>query len=184
MNPQDYLSQQFATLRREIEGQQARLFWIVVIGLLGMPSLSYFLLSANTRIWMLLPFLLLVLILLYLSEQNHIMRAGRYIREHIESHTELAPGWEAWLESRAEFRLMDKHFFACFIILFFLYYFLSVAFSLNRLVLEAFEDPSGMYWWWVYGAAAIYAIATIWGIATLLQHWRSSVSTRSEPKRG
>lgn len=184
MDPKDYFSQQFATLRREIEGQQARLFWIVVIGLLGMPTLSYFLLSATTRIWMMLPFLLLVLILLYLSEQSHIMRAGRYIREHIEKRTELSPGWEEWLESRAELRLMDKHFSACFVILFFLYYFLSVAFSLHRLAQEALDDPSGLYWWWFYAATAVYAIATIWGLATLLQHWRSSMTTAPEPKRG
>ena len=85
MTREDYLTHQFMTLRREIEGQQIRVFWIIMIGLLGMPAVGYFLLSATTPIWLVLPFFVLVLIILYLAEQNHMVRAGRYIREYIES---------------------------------------------------------------------------------------------------
>ncbi len=180
MKREDYLTQQFLTLRREIEGQQARIFWIIVIGLLGMPVLGYLLLSTPTQIWVMLPFLLLALILLYLSEQNHMIRAGRYIREYIETQIEFAPGWEAWLERHSELRLVDKHFSSCFVVLFFLYYFLAIAFALYRLVVTAFEDPAGPGWALFYGAVATYAIATIWGLFTLFQHCRSLISGRED----
>jgi hypothetical protein len=176
MKREDYLAHQFVTLRREIEGQQVRVFWIIMIGLLGMPALGYFLLSATTPIWLALPFFLLVLIILYLAEQNHMIRAGRYIREYIETEVDFSPGWEAWLAQHAELRLVDKHFSSCFIVLFFLYYFMSIVFAMDRLVMTALGDPSGPGWWWVWGAGGAYAIATIWGLATLIHHWRSLIS--------
>ena len=173
MTREDYLTHQFVTLRREIEGQQIRVFWIIMIGLLGMPAVGYFLLAATTPVWLVLPFFLLVLIILYLAEQNHMVRAGRYIREYIETQVDFSPGWEAWLAEHAELRLVDKHFSACFIVLFFLYYFVSVVFAMDRLVMAAVGDPSGPGWWAVCGAAGAYAITTIWGMATLIHHWRS-----------
>jgi hypothetical protein len=183
MKREDYLLQQFLTLRREIEGQQRRVFWIIVIGLLGMPLLAYLLLSATSHIWVTLPFLLLALIILYLTEQNHMIRAGRYIREYIESQVEFSPAWEAWLAGHAELRLVDRHFSSFFVVLFFLYYFLSIGYSLYRLVYSAMTDPTGQHlWMFVYGAVATYAIATVWGLSTLLQHWRSLISPPKEPK--
>ena len=183
MDKKEFLAQQFATLRHEIEGQQVRAFWTVVIGLLGIPTLSYFLLRAETPIWMTLPFFLLVLIVLFLAQQNHMMRAGRYIREYIEPQVDFSPGWEEWIESRPELRLMDKHFSSCFVVMFFLYYFLLIAYALNQLATEAVRDSHGWESWSVFfGAVAVYGIATIWGIATLFQHWRSAWSTKNEPR--
>jgi hypothetical protein len=111
-----------------------------------------------------------------------MMRAGRYIREQIEKRIGISPGWEEWLESQSELRLMDKHFFACFIVIYFAYYFLSVAMAMGRLWNEALNEPSGLYWYRVYGAVSIYAIATVWAIATLVHHWKSSVSTIANTK--
>ena len=182
MDKKDYLIQQFATLRREIEDQQRRVFWIVVMGLLGVPVLTYFLLTANTPIWMTLPLLLLVLIVLFLAQQNNMMRAGRYIREHIESQVDYTPGWESWIESRPELRVMDKQFAASLIILFFLFYFLLIGLALHDLAVKAFQDASGGEWLWFGGAAAVYGIATLFGLATLIHHWRSSVGTTPGPK--
>lgn len=182
MNREDYLNHQFTTLRREIEGQQARIFWIIVIGLLGMPALGYVLLGANTQIWLILPFFLLALIILYLAEQNHMIRAGRYIREYIETEAEFSPGWEAWLSSHAELRLVDKHFSSCFVLLFFLYYFLAVVIALHRLVQTAIDEPSGPGWWWVAGALGAYTVSTIWGVSTLFHHWRSLIAPPKEAK--
>lgn len=184
MKREEYLVQQFLTLRREIEGQQTRVFWIIVIGLLGMPLLGYLLLSATTPIWMTLPFLLLVLIVLYLTEQNHMIRAGRYIRDYIETQVDFSPAWEGWLQSHAELRVVDKHFSSCFVVLFFLYYFLTIAFSLYRLTVAAFDSTTSADWALVYGAAVTYAIATIWGLSTLFRHWRSTISPPKEPKGG
>jgi len=176
MKREDYLLQQFLTLRREIEGQQTRVFWIIVIGLLGIPILGYLMLSATANIWVTLPFFLLVLIILYLTEQNHMIRAGRYIREYIETQVEFSPAWEAWLAGHAELRLVDKHFSSFFVVLFFLYYFLAVGYALHRLMYAAMTDPSGQQWIYVYGAVATYGIATVWGLSTLLHHWRSLIS--------
>ncbi len=182
MDHNDFITQQFISLRREIEGQQARLFWIVVIGFLGLPFLSYLLLGANNRNWIILPFFVLVLIVLFLAQQSQMMRAGRYIREFLERNVDFSPGWETWLESRPELRLMDRHFSACFIVIFFVYYFLSIALALDRLWMEAAEDTSGTYWYYFFGAAGVYIITTAWGFAALFHHWKSSTSTAPNVK--
>ncbi|MBK9127554.1 MAG: hypothetical protein IPM13_07105 [Phycisphaerales bacterium] len=176
MTREEYLSNLFATLRREIEGQQKRIFWIIIIGLLGMPALGYVLLSETTHMWLVLPFFLLVQILLYLAEQNHMIRCGRYIREYIEPEVGFKPAWEAWLSEHAELRLVDKHFSSCFIVLFFLYYFVAIVFALQRLIDAAQASPSGSGWYWVAAASIAYGIMTLWGVATLLRHWRSLVA--------
>ena len=106
-----------------------------------------------------------------------MMRAGRYIREHIENATAHELGWEEWLESRTELRLFDKHSSACFMIIFFAYYFLAIGLAMHRLIVEAADDPSGIYWYGAYGAAAVYLIATVWGFGTLFHYWKSSMST-------
>lgn len=182
MDRNDFVAQQYISLRREIESQQSRLFWIVVIGLLGLPVLSYFLLSADNRSWVILPLFVLVLIILFLAQQSQMMRAGRYIREFLEERVDFSPGWESWLESRPELRLMDRHFSACFITIFFIYYFLSIGVALHRLWIEAAGDESGTYWYYFYGAVGAYTITTIWGFATLVQHWTSSTRTGARAK--
>jgi len=182
MDHNEFITQQFIALRREIEGRQARLFWIVVIGLLGLPFLSCFVLGANSRSWIILPFFVQALIILFLAQQSQMMRAGRYIREFLERDVDFSPGWETWLESRSELRLMDRHFSACFIVIFFVYYFLSIALALHRLWMDAAKDPSGTYWCCLFGAAGVYTITTIWGFATLLCHWKSSTSTAPNAK--
>lgn len=179
MTREDYLNHQFATLRREIEGQQIRIFWIIIIGLLGMPALGYFLLSETTHMWLTLPFFLLALVLLYLAEQNHMIRAGRYIREFIEPQTGFTPTWESWLSQHAELRLVDKHFSSCFVVLFFLYYFLAVVYAMDRLVQDAIANPSPVGWYWVFGAGGVYLVTTLWGVATLVRHWRSLIAPKA-----
>ncbi len=183
MDRNAFVMQEFISLRREIEGQQMRLFWIVVIGLLGLPLLSYFLISASSRTGIILPFFVLVLIVLFLTQQSQMMRAGRYIREFVEKDVDFMPGWESWLESRPELRLMDRHFSACFIVIFFAYYFLSIALALHLLWSEAAADASGTYQYYFYGAAGAYAITTIWALATLLQHWKLAMSTSFKAKQ-
>lgn len=177
MDAKNFAAEEFKSLREEIRSRQMRAFWTVVIGLLGVPALTYVAGTANMQLWLALPFFVLVIIVLFLSEQNAMMRAGRYIREILEAHTGFTPGWEAWLESGREHRLMEKHFFACFISVFFLYYFASIAMAMSRLWVMAMGEETGGYWTWFYGAAGAYAVATLWGLATLMQHWKSSTST-------
>jgi hypothetical protein len=177
MDNEDFLHDQFVFLRKEILAREARVFWTVIIGLLGMPALTYLALGGDMLVWLALPFLILVVIILFLAEQNAIMRAGRYIREHIEVQIGQSIGWEAWLESHAEFRLMEKNFVGSFIVIFFMYYFLAIGMALYRLWVEATADPSGQYWRWLYCAAFAYGLGGIWALSNLIQHWRSSVST-------
>ena len=47
-----------------------RLFWCVVIGLLETPVLTHIVWEAGSPLWAVLPFLVLVLILSFLSQQN------------------------------------------------------------------------------------------------------------------
>ena len=181
MERRDFLYEQFLSLRREIEGLQGRLFWTVVIGLLGLPTLTYVTWEAKTLAWLVLPYLVLVVVVLFLAQHHQMMRAGRYIRERIEEQIDSTVGWEAWLESRPELRIMDRHFFACFTLIFFGYYFFLVIIAMHRLWVDATNDPSGLYWARVYGAASGYIIATLWAVVTLIHHWRSSTTTRETP---
>ena len=180
MDKREYLSQQFVTLRREIEGHQTRAFWTVVMGLLGIPAISYFLISADIPVWMAMPFFMLVLMVLFLAQQSFMMRAGRYIREYIETQIEYAPGWESWIESRPVYRVMDRQFAGSLLVLFFLFYFLLIGLALNRLFASALRDPAISGWMVFWGAAVVYGIATLFALATLLHHWRTSVSTMPE----
>lgn len=177
MDRNDFITEQFISLRREIEGRQARLFWIVVIGLLGLPFLSCFVVGANSGSGIVLPFFVLALIILFLAQQGQMMRAGRYIRECLERDVDFSPGWESWLESRPELRQVDRHCSACFIVIFFVYYFLSIASALHHLWIAAARDPSGTYWHGFFGAAGVYTITTLWGLATLFHHWKSIACT-------
>ncbi|MCB9850615.1 MAG: hypothetical protein H6817_07910 [Phycisphaerales bacterium] len=177
MKSEEFLKQQFISLRAEIEARQTRLFRIVTIGIIGMPVATYFAAGADKLLWVTLPYFALLLILSFIAEQNAMMRAGRYIREQVEKRSEFNPGWETWLESRPAYRHMESHFFAAFIIIFFLFYFLAVGMAMQQLWGQAGGDLSGQYWYWLYGAIATYAIGAIWAISTLVHHWRSSVST-------
>lgn len=177
MDSTDFLKEQFLVLRREIEQRQSRLFWTVVIGLLGMPTITYLAKDADTLAWLAIPFLMIVIIVLFLAEQNAMMRAGRFIREKIEGQSNLGEGWECWLESRPEFRLMERNFIGCFITIFFLYYFLAVGMAIYRLWAEVSADPSGHFRYWFQGACVAYAIGALWAVINLIHHWRFTIST-------
>ncbi len=177
MNDPQLRLQEYIGLRQEILSRQKHLFWTVIIGLLGVPAFTYAAADASTIVWLVLPLFVLVVIVLFLAEQNAMMRAGRYIRERIEPASDGAAGWECYLESNPDFRMMEKHFFACFILVFFAYYALSIAIAMNKLWREAAADPSGLHRYFLYGGLSAYTIATIWAIATLLRHWKSSTTT-------
>lgn len=179
MNLSDFQREQFVVLRREIESRQTRLFWTVVIGLLGMPTLIYLTKDADTLAWLAIPLLMIVIIVLFLAEQHAMMRCGRFIREKVEKNPDLAPGWESWLESNPEFRLMERNFVGSFVVIFFLYYFLAIGMALYRLWAVVSSDPSGHYLYWLYGAIVCYTIGALWAMLNLVHHWRFSVSTSS-----
>ena len=183
MDKSEFLQEQFLTLRAEIKAIKARLFWIVGMGLFGIPVLTYLASDTSNLALLLVPYSVLVLIVLFLAEQNAMMRAGRFVREQIERHVESAPGWETWLESRSELRMMERHFFACFIVIFFVFYCTTIGMAIQRIMLIIATDPSGQGWVWLYGASATYTLGAIWAVSTLVHHWRSSIGT-STPANG
>jgi hypothetical protein len=180
MESNEFPRDEFITLREEIKGIQVRLYWTVILGIFGIPILTFWASAATKFALLLVPFSVLVLIVMFLAQQNHMMRAGRYIRERLEGSHDSFQGWETWLESRPEFRLMDRHFTACFIVIFFVYYVTTIGLAMQQLMEDVASDPSGQYRAWMYGSVAIYAVGAIWAISTLVHHWRGSVSTAGE----
>jgi len=192
MEKSEFLKESFCTIREEIKATKARIYWTVAMGLFGVPVLVWLAQSAQNAeaaggaegtakfVSLLVPYLVLVVIVLFLSEQNALMRAGSFVRQVIEPKVDESSGWEAWLGKRAEWRLMDKHFFACFMLVFFLYYFMSVGLALQSLMPSTQHEASTTANYWLIGASVTYAIGAIWALSTLLQHWRSCTTTGPE----
>src|SRR5262249_2221011 len=88
------------------------------------------------------PVITVIFALMLLFEQNSIMRAGRYIKDHIESamyertdsqdRVTGPPGWEHWLEKAPENRKAEKIFAWSVYVTFSIYYLLGAALSLQR----------------------------------------------------
>ncbi len=175
MEKSEFLKHQFSTIRDEIKAIKARIYWTVVMGLFGVPLLTYVAAQAEKFVSLLIPYLVLVIILLFLAEQSALMRAGRFIRQVIEPNIDSPVGWETWLESRSDLRLMDRHFVACFIIVFFVYYFMSIGFAMQTLWGDMEHTRAAGYW--LIGAIVTYAIGAVWALSTLLQHWRAATRT-------
>lgn len=99
----NFLLEEYRTLRKEIEETKSRIFKLAITGITGIPT-AYFLVSnAKEKVLVLtLPFLIVTLLLLFLSESRSLMRCGKYIRERIETvmiqENNLVSGWEHWLE--------------------------------------------------------------------------------------
>lgn len=178
MESDAFLLHQFNTIREEIHAVKARSFWIVALGLFGVPLITFLACYTDKFVSLLIPYVVLVTIILFVAEQSALMRCGRYIRQVIEPKFSELQGWESWLESRHELRLMDRHFFACFIIVFFVYYFITIGVAMQTLWAAMEETVSGKYW--VFGAMASYAIGAVWAVTTLLHHWRSATGTSHE----
>jgi hypothetical protein len=156
MDRNEFLTQHFRTLREEIKAIKARSFWIVAMGLFGIPVIMFMAQDSSKFVSIPVPYLVLVIIIMFLAEQNALMRAGRFIRLRIEPHVEDTIGWEEWLESRGDLRLMDRHFFACFILVFFLYYFMAIGNALQTLYSGPVADDRDKLW--LYGAVVTYGI--------------------------
>ena len=180
MDRREFLKANFETLRDEIKATKARIFWTVAMGLFGVPILIKLAEGSGKFVSLLVPYLVLVVIILFLSEQNALMRAGSYIRQVIEPSVGDAVGWEEWLGTRSELRLMDKHFFACFTLVFYLYYFMAVGAALQLMVPD--WDSDMVTKWWMMGTSVTYFLGAIWGLATLLHHWRSCTTTGGSGK--
>lgn len=170
MSTEDFMKAQYLALRDEIKEAKARIFWLLVIGMMlvlvaGYLSAEHPAAFANAA----MPFLLLGVMLAYVSEQNNIARAGRYLREAIETRIENVEGWEHWLESKPRLREVDHSFVVGFSVLFLVFFAITTSLTLAQLGRSARE---ALMW----AAAAAYALGALCIAYVLWRHWRSSTA--------
>ncbi len=177
MNKNDFLIQQYISLREEIKETKARIFKTLVFGIIAIPAANFLAQSYHVDVVMIvLPLLVIVLSFLYLSENNAKMRCGRFIRTKIESLLEDVPGWESWLEDPGEkyqTRIVDIYLDVSFYILFFVYYVGSV-FLATRFSIQNYD----------YLTTAIilgfYVAIGIWFIIHLITHIQVSTKMKKD----
>ena len=170
MATDDFMKQQYLTLRDEIRESKARIFWLLIIGMFLVMVAGYLAAEhpsafANAAI----PFLLLGLMLAFVSEQNNIARAGRYLRETVEPRIENMVGWEHWLESKPRLREVDHSFVLGFSVLFLIFFAITTSLTLVQLDKKGHES-------FVWAAAIAYALGAFCIGIVLWRHWRSSTA--------
>jgi uncharacterized membrane protein YfcA len=170
MATDDFMKQQYLTLRDEIRESKARIFWLLILGMLLVMVAGYLAAEhptafANAAI----PFLLLGLMLSFVSEQNNIARAGRYLRETVEPRIENIMGWEHWLEGKPRLREVDHAFVLGFSVLFLIFFSITTSLTLVQLDKSAHDV-------YVWAAAIAYALGAFCIAVVLWRHWRSSTA--------
>jgi uncharacterized membrane protein YfcA len=173
MSTDEFMKQEYLTLRDEIRESKARIFWLLIIGMVLVMAAGYLAAEhpsafANAAI----PFLLLGLMLSFVSEQNNIARAGRYLRETVEPRIQDLVGWEHWLESKPSLREVDHQFVIGFSVLFLIFFAITTSLTLVQIDKNAPE-------YYVIAAAIAYALGALCIVYVLWRHWRSSTDPRS-----
>ena len=173
--PSDLRQSYFQSLREEIKATKARIFFIIMTGILGAPVLTYFAMSEQTHLLLLLaPFLVMVLLVLYYAEQNMVMRAGRYIRENLE-HSDR--DWEHWLSS-VNVGGAERQLVAMFTVVAIIFYVILLTLAVDELMnLQGTHGEWFRYYFLKHGVMIMYAIGTVWVFFTLARFWHSAVST-------
>jgi uncharacterized membrane protein YfcA len=175
MATDEFVKQQYLTLRDEIRESKARIFWLLIIGIAMVIAAGYLAAEypnafANAAI----PLLLLGLMLSFVSEQNNIARAGRYLREVVEPRVENVTGWEHWLETKPRLREVDHSFVLGFSVLFLVFFAITTSLTLVQLDKRGYEV-------FLWAAAIAYILGAFCVGVVLWRHWRSSIAA-TEPK--
>ena len=170
MSTDDFLKQQFTTLRDEIRESKARIFWLMIVAIALVMAAGYLAAEhpnafANAAI----PFLLIGLMLTFITEQNNISRAGRYIRETVEPRIQDLVGWEHWLESKPKLREVDHQFVIGLSVLFLIFFAITASVTLVQLDRTAHEA-------YVWAAAIAYTLGALCVAYVLWRHWTSSTA--------
>ena len=139
---------------------------VIVAGYLAAEHPSAF---ANAAI----PFMLLGLMLSFITEQDNISRAGRYIREVVEADRPDNPGWEHWLESKQPLRVVDHCFVIGFSTLFLVFYAISASLSLRQ-----FDRLGKELLVWSAGVAYALGLALVGYV--LCRPWQASTAPDAE----
>lgn len=167
---EEFMKQQYLTLRDEIRASKSRIFIILILGTLVIPAVGYAAMAANVVYASAsMPFIILVLMLAFVMEQNSIIRAGTYLKHHVEPHMEGITTWESWLEGNKSLRDTDRYFFGTFLLVFFVFYAIGTG--------SALESLNGQYPDQGWYAGAAYAIGGLWFAIVLFRHWHACTAT-------
>lgn len=162
----------FETLRREILQVKARLVGLIVVGLVGVPILTWFALSDDSLVKLPLvmsPLLVLLLIVVYFSEQTSMMRAGQYIHERVESGDQ---HWEHWV-NELRTRHAEPQIFGLLVVMGLAYSFLMASFAIESMRdVDPAEHSYFIYYVLRYAVPGIYALSFLWAFVTLAAFWR------------
>lgn len=170
MTSEQFMTQQYLTLRDEIRSSKTRIFMLLILGTLFIPAAGFAAKEFSaTYASASMPFIILVLMLGFLMEQNSIIRAGRYLKEHVEPHIEGITTWENWLESNQRLRDTDRYFFGSFLLVFVIFY--AVA---SGTAVESLAEQWPEHGWY---ATAAYGIGGLWFVVVLIRHWHSCTTT-------
>jgi hypothetical protein len=171
MSAEDFMRQQYITLRQEISEGKARIFRLLVLGTLLVP-LAGFAASEFHSVYASssMPFVVLVLMFAFVLEQNTIVRCGRYLKEHVEPHIQGVVTWEKWLESNNRIREVDRFFVGSFIFIFFIFYAIAVATALKGISDQWYDH-------YIYAGIG-YLVGGIWFIIVLFRHWHYCTTTK------
>jgi hypothetical protein len=154
-----FLLKQFDSLRKEIEDTKARIHRTLMAGVVVVPTIAFLSKAMDVQLIMwCLPILVVVIAVLYLSENHALMRAGQYILEHIEPKFTVC-GWERWLlvhEDRGT-RTVDKFLSIAFFTLFSFYYIISSAIAIYY-VNQRFEIAPAAFLGGLYLAVGVVAV--------------------------
>ena len=176
MDKDDFIRQQFLTLREEIKETKDRIYKTMGFGLVVVPVANFLADTYKIDIIVLsLPILVLVVALIFLAENNALMRCGRYIKICIEPEMKGFLGWEQWLETKScyDTRAVDKYLTYAFYLLFFMYFtgslFIACRFA---------YDVYGMLWTSLLGG--FYVAIGVWFVIFLLKNIKISTTTSSD----
>lgn len=176
MDKKEFLKLEYRTLREEIKEIKSRVFKIMGIGLIGVPAINF--LAQTYKIPVLifaLPVIVLVIGLLFLSENHGMMRCGRYIREHIEKEVDGIKGWEHWLNTPDRFkkRSVDMYLFLSFYLLYIIYFIGSSSLSFIYA-----KQEFGIIWAAVL--VGLYVAVGFWSAIFIFQNKLTSTTTSGE----
>ena len=139
-DPQKFLELEFMTLRKEIETAKSNMFKLVIGGAAIIPTAQSLASTYSIGVITLaLPLIVVVLVLLFLTENHSVMRAGTYILKNIEPHYEQVMGWETWLNTRkggAGRRTVDKLLVFAFAVLATSYFIAAVVLAARHALQE------------------------------------------------
>ena len=132
----DFLVLQYQALREEILHLKKRIALNLGLGLIGIPIFigAGFKLGLQPVI-IASPLVTVAFMFILMFEQNSLVRAGRFIREHIEPALlkKGTRGWEEFLEDCQENRHGEKLFSLAAYLIFGMYYFIGMLQSFRQL---------------------------------------------------